>query len=71
MLNTEKVQAAAKIVNESALQFLADKHGLTVQEVVAAILSGNQRATEQYTQLVAKGLEQVKTMCEAGQISLG
>ena len=56
------VQAIALIIKDSALQFLADKHGLTVDEVVIAVQSGNVRATEQFNTLVQAGIKEAMAL---------
>ena len=56
------VQAIALIIKDSALQFLADKHGLTVDEVVIAVQSGNVRAAEQFDTLVQAGIKEAMAL---------
>lgn len=43
-------------------EFLAEKHGLTTEQVMDAVLGGNERAIAQVLQLTRIGLEQVAKM---------
>jgi hypothetical protein len=61
-MNAEQIQAAALIIKDSALQFLADKNGLTVNEVVFAIKEGNINAAKQFNDLVTAGVNQAMAM---------
>lgn len=45
-----------------AAEFLSEKHGLTAEQVMDAVLGGNERAIAQVLQLVRIGLEQVAKM---------
>lgn len=69
-MNNAKIQAAAKIISDSAIEHLANKHGLTQAEVMAALLSGNQRAIDQFMQLIMTGIDATKDMHDQGVISL-
>ena len=61
-MNAEQIQAAALIIKDSAIQFLADKNGLTVNEVVLAIKEGNINAAKQFNDLVTAGVNQAMAM---------
>lgn len=65
-----KLQTAAEIIKNGALETLAAKHGLTVAQVVEAISAGHVRACEQFAQLVNKGIETALEMAATGKIHL-
>lgn len=69
-MTNAKQQAAAQIIKDSALEFLAAKHGLTVDQVAAAIKAGNLKACEQFRALVVRGVDEAVALAEAGKISL-
>ena len=66
----QKIEAAARIVKDSALEMLAGKSGLTVDEVANLILSGHEGAARQFRQLVEAGIEKALAMHDNGEISL-
>ena len=68
--DASKIHVAAEIIKTSALEFLAAKHGLTVDEVVFAMKSGNVRAMEQFKTLVLAGVEEAMQLAKSGKISL-
>lgn len=65
-----KLIAAAQIIKNETLIFLANKHGITVDQVVAEIKAGNVRAAEQFEKLVKAGIAEAMKLAENGQISL-
>lgn len=69
-MNQAKMQAAAQIIKDSAIEFLAAKHGLTVETVITELNNGNARAMQQFAQLVKAGIDGAIKMHNEGQISL-
>lgn len=49
-------------ITDYAAEFLAEKHGITAEQVMDAVLGGNQRAIAQVLQLTRIGMEQVAKM---------
>lgn len=68
-MNTTKILTAAEIIKNTAVEFLANKHSITVDQVVEAIKSGDVRANEQFKSLVMAAIEQAATLEREGQIS--
>lgn len=50
------------VITGYAAEFLAEKHGITAEQVMDAVLGGNQRAIEQVLKLVRTGLAVVNKM---------
>jgi hypothetical protein len=50
------------VITDYAAEFLAEKHGITAEQVMDAVLGGNQRAIEQVLTLVRTGLAVVDQM---------
>lgn len=67
---TAKLNAAANIIRESAVEFLATKHGVTIDAIIDAICSGNVKVCDQFAVLVAKGIEEAMQLAAIGKISL-
>lgn len=68
-MNT-KLQAAAEIIRNSAIEFLAAKHGTTEAAVWEAIEAGQVKVCEQFAKLVQAGIAKTLAMAGEGQISL-
>lgn len=68
-MDTTKILTAAEIIKNTAVEFLANKHNITVDQVVEAIKSGDVRANEQFKSLVMAAIEQAVTLEREGQIS--
>lgn len=67
---TTKLQAAAEIIRNSAIEFLAAKHGTTEAAVWEAIEAGQVKVCEQFAKLVQAGIAQALTLAGEGKISL-
>lgn len=67
-MNQAQIQAAAEIIKTSALEFLAAKHGLTIDQVIAAIAAGDKRARDQFNALVIAGIDKLLQMAKNGEI---
>lgn len=50
------------VITDYAAEFLAEKHGITAEQVMDAVLGGNEKAIAQVLTLVRIGLEQVAKM---------
>lgn len=69
-MTNAKMQAAANIIKDSALEFLAAKHGVSIDYVVAQIDAGNVKVILQFHALVKAGIAEALTLNDAGLISL-
>lgn len=69
-MNATKIQSAANNIIDGALEFMAGKHGLTVDQVVAALLDGDTRAMTQYRTLLESGIDAAVGLHEEEKISL-
>jgi hypothetical protein len=49
----------AAIVIASALEFLAQKHSVTIEQILTAYSAGDQKVVEQVNRLVSLGLDKV------------
>ncbi len=67
-MNQQQIAAAAEIVKTGALEFLAAKHNLSVDQVVAAIAAGDTRARAQFHELAVAGINKVLQMVDDGEI---
>ena len=69
-MDADKVQAAAQIIKNSVVTFLANKHGITEDQVIDAVLSGDVKANQQFKELVIAGINQTLKMHDDGEINL-
>ncbi len=67
--NQTKLQTAADIIMNGAIEFLAAKHGITIEQVVSEIQSGKVKAVEQFTTLILVGTKEVKKLADEGLIN--
>lgn len=67
--DANKLQAAATIIKQSALEFLAEKHGCTVEAVVLAIRAGDREAMAQFAALVKAAVDEAEALAKQGRIS--
>ena len=69
-MNTTKMQAAAQIIMEGALETLARVHNTTVQDVRDGIIAGHVKLNAQFQELSAAGIKTAMQMHAENQISI-
>lgn len=69
-MNTNKLQAAAKIIMEGALETLASVHGCTIQQVRDEIAAGHVKLNNQFKELADRGIEEAMKLHQQNKISL-
>jgi hypothetical protein len=68
---TSQMTAAAEIIKDGILAQMAAKNGITVDEVVAALDAGNEKAFAQFDAFARAGVHIAVTLAAAGHINLG
>lgn len=66
----QKVAEAAKIIRAGALEFMANKEGISVTQVCELILAGHAGAVSHFTALVSCGINEAMGLHDQGKISL-
>jgi hypothetical protein len=69
MSNT-KMQAAAEIILQGALETLAKVHGCTVEQVCEGLKAQHAKLTGQFAELIALGSQQAVALHAENKISL-
>jgi hypothetical protein len=69
MSNT-KMQAAAEIILQGALETLAKVHGCTIEQVCEGLKADHRRLSKQFAQLIALGSKEAVSLHGQGKISL-
>lgn len=69
-MNTTKLQAAANIIMEGALETLAKVHNCTIDAVRDGIAAGHVKLNAQFKELAERGIEEAIKLHNAGKISM-
>lgn len=69
-LTARKMAAATKIITSNAIEFMARKEGLTIEQVEQMIASRHEGAIRQFKQLVKLGVDEAGRLHDAGRICL-
>lgn len=68
-MNT-KMQTAAQIIMESALEMLAGVHGCSVDQVVDGLRAGDLKLARQFRELAERGADEAVRLAKQGHITL-
>ena len=69
MLNANKLQAAANIIKDSAIEFLANNHNPSPASIIKAIKDGDQTITAQFARLAVAAVKEAEALALDGKIS--
>ncbi|UIF89181.1 hypothetical protein [Cupriavidus sp. UYPR2.512] len=69
-LTAQKWAAATQIIASNAIEFMARREGLTIDQVQQLIDSRHEGAIRQFKQLIKLGVDEACRLHDAGQICL-
>lgn len=69
-MNSQALATVAAKIAESAVQFLAAKHGVSEDHVMHHLANGHEHLTEQYESLILAGINKAADMVKAGDIEV-
>jgi len=59
-MNAQQTKIIGKLVADSAMEFLASKHGLSVGEIAGLLLGGHRQLCEQFAKLAEVGTKEAR-----------